>query len=59
MEIFLGILANDFDFKDDKEISKKLEKDIKLIRAAKKRYRLHSNNAVAKIETIKLKENKL
>lgn len=59
MEIFLGVLANDFDFKDDKEISEKLERDIKLIRAAKKRYRLHSNNAVAKIETIKLKENKL
>lgn len=58
LEIFLGVLANDFDLKDDIEISKVLNTDIKLIRAAKKRYKHHIDNVVAKTNTIKLKENK-
>lgn len=55
-EIYLGIISNDFDLKDDKIIAEKLKRDITEIRAAKKRYKLRLDKAVAKINNIKIKE---
>ncbi len=56
-EIYIGIISNDFNLKDDKIIAKKLNRDITEIRAAKKRYKLRLDKAVAKINNKKIKEH--
>ncbi|MFA7360440.1 MAG: hypothetical protein WC139_05325 [Candidatus Kapaibacterium sp.] len=53
-EIYTGIISNDFDLKDDKIIAKKLKRDITVIRAAKKRYKIRLDKATAKINNIKI-----
>lgn len=56
-EIYIGIISNDFNLKDDKIIAEKLKREITEIRAAKKRYKLRLDKAVAKINNIKIKEH--